>query len=455
MRLIAVLVILAVCATRGYGEYKPNWESLDTRPLPSWYDEAKLGIFIHWGVFSVPSFGDGFLAELFWYYWKALANPHAIDFMEKNYPPGFTYPDFAPQFTAEFFDPNKWADMFEASGAKYVVFTSKHGEGYTNWPSATSVNWNSMDVGPKRDIVGDLANAIKNRTSLRFGLYHNLHDFLNPLYLNDKQNNFTTNEFPRMKSMPELYDIVSRYKPDIVWSDGDQGTNSSYWNSAEFVAWLYNESPVKDIVVTNDRWGRDVLCKHGGFLTCDDRYNPHTLQTRKWENALTIDKHSWGYRRNANFNDFMSINELLQQLVTTISCNGNMLMNVGPTKEGTITPIFEERLRQMGEWLNVNGEAVYSSKPWKHQNDQTNKDVWYTMNGKHVYAFSFSWPDSNILELGSPISTSSASVDLVGGASLLTWQSISPGGVKITLPVLNPALTKAKWVYVFRLIGFV
>jgi alpha-L-fucosidase len=111
-------------------QYQPNWDSLDSRPLPQWYDEAKIGIFLHWGVFSVPSF----VSEWFWYYWKN-HNKAVVEFMEKNYPPGFTYADFAPMFKAEFFNPDQWADIFQAAGAKYVVLTSKHHEGFTNWPS--------------------------------------------------------------------------------------------------------------------------------------------------------------------------------------------------------------------------------------------------------------------------------------------------------------------------------
>lgn len=136
--------------------YEPNWESLDTRPIPKWYDEAKIGIFIHWGVFSVPAFHS----EWFWWNWKGLNDSEIIEFMEKNYKPGFSYPEFGPLLTAEFYDPNRWADLFKKSGAKYVVLTSKHHEGYTLWPSSTSWNWNSVDVGPKQDLLGLFLSTI-------------------------------------------------------------------------------------------------------------------------------------------------------------------------------------------------------------------------------------------------------------------------------------------------------
>ncbi|VDI82402.1 Hypothetical predicted protein [Mytilus galloprovincialis] len=253
-------------------KYTPDWASLDSRPLPKWYDETKFGIFITWGVFAVPSFSS----EWFWPHWKSKHPNHDIvNFMKRNYRPDFTYADFAADFTAEFFDPNEWADIFKASGAGYVVFTTKHGGGFPNWPSSHSFNWNAKAVGPNRDIVGDLAEAIRNRTDIKFGTYYCLSEWFNPLYLKDKESNFTTQTFVKTKTMPDLYELVSKYKPDIVWADmvDDMGP-SSYWTAKEFLAWLFNESPMKDTVVTNDRWGPDCKCKHGSYKTCTDKFNP-------------------------------------------------------------------------------------------------------------------------------------------------------------------------------------
>ncbi|CAK8697412.1 unnamed protein product [Clavelina lepadiformis] len=448
MKIFVCVVLFAATCCLNFASsttYEPTWDSLDKRPIPSWYDEAKFGIFMHWGVFSVPSFEN----EWFWWNWKGAKIPSYIEFMKENYPPNFEYADFAPQFTAEFFDPDSWADLFKASGAKYIALTSKHHEGFTNWPSVNSWNWNSVDVGPRRDLVGDLAASIRNRTSIHFGLYHSLFEWFNPLYLKDKEGGFKTQDFVRTKTMPELYDLINNYKPELIWSDGQWEASSDYWNSTEFLAWLYNSSPVKNTIVVNDRWGKGTPCKHGGYYTCQDRYNPGTLQTHKWENAMTIDKRSWGYRRNAPLSDYLTIDELLKTFVTTISCGGNMLANIGPTKEGTIPTIFEERLRQMGKWLGINGEAVYSSVPWKHQNDTTNPDVWYTAKGGKVYAFVLEWSSS--IKLGSPLATSSSStIDLIGGARNLTWEPLKPSGVKVDIP----AWSGLKWCLVLRFNGF-
>lgn len=257
-----------------------------------------------------------------------------------------------------------------------------------------------------------------------------------------------------------MHELVTRYQPEVIWSDGEWEAPYQYWKATEFIAWwvlvkawgnepqiiimyicsrsrkrLYNESPVRKTVVTNDRWGHDMLCKHGDFYTCSDRYNPGVLQLHKWENAMTIDKRSWGHRANAKLEDFLTSEELIEgkisqpplfphswfyifyllyasvtELITTVSCGGNILINVGPSKYGTIEPIFEERLRHMGRWLRTNGEAIYSSVPWTYQNDTQTPGVWYTSasNDKPsrstVYAIVLNYPyDSagvNLFALG-------------------------------------------------------
>jgi alpha-L-fucosidase len=213
--------------------YEANWESLDSRPLPDWFDDVKVGIFIHWGVFSVPSFGS----EWFWKHWKQDKDNATEEFMRKNYPPDFSYQDFAPQFRAEFFDPDLWAEIFKASGAKYVVLTSKHHEGFTLWPSKTSWNWNAKDIGPKRDLVGAVGESVRKQ-GLKFGLYHSLFEWFNPLYLKDRDNEYQTQEFVNGKTLPELYDIVNTYKPEVSMAQCD---SCQIWL---FIVTVFNPSSI-------------------------------------------------------------------------------------------------------------------------------------------------------------------------------------------------------------------
>ncbi|OQR71929.1 putative alpha-L-fucosidase-like [Tropilaelaps mercedesae] len=402
-RVSLLLTITSLCVVNAIkwssendGRYLPDWDSLDSRLAPAWYDRAKIGIFVHWGVFSVPSFQS----EWFWWNWQGKKDKYVVDFMKRNYPPGWKYADFARGFRAELFNASRWAHLFRSAGAKYVVITSKHHEGYTLWPSATSFNWNSRDVGPGKDLVGELANAVRATGDLHFGLYHSLFEWFNPLYIEDKKNLFFTQKFVEGKVGPELYDLVNTYKPDVIWSDGDWETFPEYWNATNFLAWLYNDSPVKDTVLVNDRWGVGTQGKHGDFYNYADRFDPGKLKPHKWENAMTLDKVSWGYRREMTIDDVYTLQELLELLAKTISCNGNLLINIGPRADGTIDAIFEERLLQLGKWLEYNGEAIYESRPWTSQRDSVNSNVWYTCKGSTVYAIVADLPSNGTLRLG-------------------------------------------------------
>ncbi|VDD96504.1 unnamed protein product, partial [Enterobius vermicularis] len=174
-------------------------------------------------------------------------------------------------FKAEFFDPNVFREVVEASGARYFVITSKHHEGFTLWPSKTSWSWNSVDVGPHKDIVGELKKAFL-QSKVHFGIYFSQFEWFNRYFLSDSTNN--TTDYVEKISYPQMLELVSDYQPEIIWSDGDWEMSDKYWKSKEFLAWLYNKSPVKDTVVVNDRWGAGDAGVHGGFLTYSDHYDP-------------------------------------------------------------------------------------------------------------------------------------------------------------------------------------
>ncbi|XP_066943692.1 alpha-L-fucosidase-like isoform X2 [Macrobrachium rosenbergii] len=430
------------------GRYQPTWESLDTRPLPEWYDNAKIGLLIHWGLFSVPSFGS----EQFWKDWKG-GHPKYVHFMMENYPPHFKYQDFASQFKAEFFNPEEWTEVFEASGARYVILTSKHLEGYAMWPSPHSWNWNVKDVGPNKDLVGKLASAVRSQTpQIRFGVYYSLSEWFNPLYHLDREAHSQSNEFVATKVLPELYGIVTRYHPEIVFADGDELDPDWYWNSTTFLSWLFSSSPVKRTVVVNDRWGSGTFCRHGSYYTC---YNPGVLQPHKWERGISLDRQSWGYRREAQVKDYLSINELISQMAETISCGGNFLINVGPSADGRIPPIMEERLRQMGAWIDINGDAVYSSRPWTYQNDTVTPGVWYTSDKdlNLTYAIVLTWPSDCQLFLGAVQPSEETKIFLLGydppdvESKRLKFEA-RPHGITVNFPDMSEVRSKWAWVLV-------
>lgn len=367
----SIALLLLTAARTNSQTYQPNWQSLDGRPTPAWFTDAKFGIFIHWGVYSVPAYAPVGLPKEQPYaewYWNALEtgksglDPNIVatwKFHQKVYGAEFPYENFVPQFRAELFDPAQWADLFRRSGAKYVVLTSKHHDGFALWPSREASAtwgrpWNSVEAGPRRDLVGDLTEAVRAK-GLKMGLYYSLYEWYNPLWLTDKKRYVSEHMNPQFK------DLVTRYKPSIVFADGEWNLPSSEWKSTELLAWLFNESPVKDEVVINDRWGKETRHKHGGYWTTE--YTPGMTEVQHpWEESRGMG-FSYGYNRAERLEQYHTGRELVLMLVDTVSRGGNLLLDIGPAADGSIPVIMEERLIQIGNWLEMNGEAIYGTRP--------------------------------------------------------------------------------------------
>jgi alpha-L-fucosidase len=282
-------------------------------------------------------------------------------FHQRVYGADFPYSDFAPQFRAEMFDPDHWADVFARSGARYVAPTSKHHEGFALWRSeeanrAWGRPWNAVDIGPRRDVLGDLAKAGRKR-GLHMGIYYSLYEWYNPLWLSDKP------RYVREHLFPQFQDVVNHVEPEIGFSDGEWELTSQEWHSPELLAWLYNESPVREQVVVDDRWGKDTRHKHGGYYTTE--YTSGMGQSEHaWEESRGMG-FSYGYNRAETLADYHSDRELLLMLIDLVSRGGNLLLDIGPTADGRIPVIMEERLLQLGDWLRLNGEAIYGTRAWR------------------------------------------------------------------------------------------
>jgi alpha-L-fucosidase len=375
-KLLALLFLAAVPAAAGAqaARFAATWESIDRRPTPEWWTDAKFGIFIHWGIYSVPAFAPkGEYAE---WYWERIGRPGSPDpasddarirrqtraFHDRVYGADFPYRDFAPLFRAEMFDAGQWAAMLARSGAKYVVLVSKHHDGYALWPSREADAswgrpWNSVTVGPRRDLVGELTEAVRAR-GLEMGFYFSLYEWFNPLWLaGDVDVYLDRHLFPQFK------DLVTRYSPSVIFSDGEWDLPSAQWRAPELLAWLFNESPVGGKVVVNDRWGRESRHRHGGYYTTE--YGAGLPgATHAWEENRGIG-HSYGYNRNENLDDYATGHRLLLTLLDTVSRGGNLLLNIGPTADGRIPVEMQERLAYLGNWLEHNGEAVYGTRVFR------------------------------------------------------------------------------------------
>ena len=433
----SILAVAAVLARAGDTTYEPDWASLDARPVPAWFDEAKFGIFIHWGVYSVPAWGPkGSYAE---WYWDALQNRggQTWAFHVRNYGERFQYQDFAAQFKAELFDPVQWADLFARSGARYVVLTSKHHEGFCLWPSAQSRNWNSVDLGPHRDLCGDLAKAVRAR-GLKMGFYYSLYEWFHPLYRSDFP------RFVRDHFQPQFKDLVMRYKPSLIFADGEWDHTSAEWETPGLLAWLFNQSPCRQEVVINDRWGKETRSRHGGYFTTEYGEvggGKQLTAGRKWEENRAMGA-SFGFNRNEALDDYRTSHSLICLLVDAVSKGGNLCLDVGPTADGRIPLLMQQRLADMGDWLRINGEAIYGTRPWKTHGEgptpsltdpaagrnQVLKpgEVRFTSKGDALYAICPELP-KHPLRIKSLAREKIASVALLGGSGKADWSQTGDG----------------------------
>ncbi len=436
-------LLLAGNAVQAADKYQPTWESLDSRPTPQWFDDGKFGIFIHWGLYAVPAWGpkDRY-AE---WYWHDMMDRSTVtwDFHLKTYGEKVKYQDFVKDFKAEMFDPGQWADIFKRSGARYIVLTSKHHEGFCLWPNAESWNWNSVDVGPHRDLCGELTEAVR-AAGLKMGFYFSFYEWFNPIYKSDPQ------RYVDEYMIPQLKDLVIRYKPSLVWPDGEWEHPSDLWRSREFLTWLFNESPVRDDVAINDRWGKDCRSVHGGFYTTE--YGKHHAMgdstSHKWEECRGMGN-SFGYNRNEDVFNYKPVGDLLKLLVDTVSRGGNLLLDIGPTADGRIPVIMQQRLLEMGEWLDVNGEAIYGTKAWRVMEE--GERIRYTSKGDAVYAVCYGWPGRE-LTLASPKAGADTRVMMLGVREPLKFQ-MAAEGLTVTIPQLTVDQVPCMHAYVLKLTG--
>jgi alpha-L-fucosidase len=460
-----LLIALLFMALNLHGQnYKPEWQSLDKRPVPAWFEDSKFGIFIHWGVYSVPAWGPtgdsiGVYDRYAEWYWNKLIQPGKVqkyfkEYHTKTYGPNFRYQDFAPMFKAELFDPAKWAGLFKESGARYVVLTSKHHEGFTLWPSAQSWNWNSVDIGPHRDLCGDLTTAVK-KEGLHMGFYYSLYEWYNPTYLTDLQSYVNNHMIPQMK------DLVTRYSPDILWTDGEWEHPSKDWKSEEFLSWLYNESPVKDNIVVNDRWGSETRSSHGGIYTTEygligDKEGIDNTVPHPWEECRGIGT-SFGYNRTEGLSDYSTAGQLIKLLVSTVSAGGNLLLDIGPASDGTIPVIMQQRLLEIGNWLKLNGEAIYGTRAFiktkkdEQINPMTNKSIFFTRKGKDVYLICLDLPAGDIILNG--VDQNAIVKTVLLGSTKDVNVKRSGSTLRITPPAMTPG--ENQLAYVFRISGFI
>ncbi|MBP6459758.1 MAG: alpha-L-fucosidase [Crocinitomicaceae bacterium] len=418
--------------------YTPNWQSIDSRPIPSWFQQAKFGIFIHWGVYSVPAWrkleSERYASYAEWYYARVIYNEEngGKAFHETNYGANFEYRDFAPLFKAELFDATFFADLIAQSGAKYAVLTSKHHDGYCLWPASNKYkqNWNSVNIGPKRDLVGELSTAIKNK-GLKMGLYYSIiewestptHRTESGYFLPDaliQKYQIPADTYVNEVLIPELKELVNRYEPSLIFSDGGEwDLDENYVQTKEFLSWLYEESPVKNEIVVNDRFHKGMPGVYGDYYSSEYNDAEHIQNDHPWEESRGIGD-SYGFNRAENWNHYNSTKDLILELVDIVSRGGNLLLNIGPAADGTIPVVMQERLIEIGQWLHVNGEGIYNTH--KHTIKQLlleDQQLYFTKNEEILFVFFTKWKESISFEYSLLAPTS---IEILGTHISLKWK---------------------------------
>lgn len=387
--IISVLLLVTFAASAQPQNEAELWDKIEKRAYPQWFTDAKLGIFIHWGLYSVPAYGSKESYGEWYLRGLQMGDSLRTSFMKNNYGSQFTYNDFAPLFKAELFNPDEWASLFKKSGAGYVVMVSKHHDGYCLWPSKFSRNWNSMDIGPKRDLVGELTQSVK-ASGLKMGLYYSLPEWNHPLHrwYTDPHDSIKT--YVENYMIPQFKELVSTYKPSVIFADGEWFNSATQWHSAELIDWYYQL--VGNEAIVNDRWGSG---SKGGFLTPE--YSSGIKEkSRPWAEVRGLGR-SFGLNRNENLDAYMTEKELIQFFVKAVANGGGMILNVGPGADGQIPLLQQERLIQLGNWLKINGEAIYGSKAFEKSEEEKPFSISRTDSG-----INFNWvrnsPEKGIRE---------------------------------------------------------
>ena len=470
-RIFIVILFLLCMGSRSINaqeKYSADWESLDHREIPAWFSQAKFGILIHWGVYSVPAYAEpipgeeGAFAE--WYGPNVMYKGWRNDsFHEGNFGNDFTYRDFGTLFKAELWDPVDWASLFSASGAKYVVLTAKHHDGFCLWDTKDPVSssWNSMETGPGRDLIGELAAAVRGNR-LKFGVYYSLLEWestrtdwpFDERYANERTGYYVPGQIWEKYHIDDelfvehihfqLKELARNYRPDLIFVDGAWDHPDTYWRSTEFLSWLYNSSPNKRNVVVNDRWGSNTPGKHGDYYSGEHAgisYSPE----HPWEKLLAMGQ-SFGYNRAEDIEDLKSSGELIELLCKTVSKGGNLLLNVGPDADGRIPLIQQERLIEIGNWLEVNGDAIYKTNPYHLESNQHT----FTRNTSSIFAFQYEWTQGSI-KISLPEELKIKNCNLLGHDKKLVWKRQGPD-LLIIPPVLSPDNELIRHVYVFQII---
>jgi len=446
---VLFLFLLITPPSQSQERFEATWPSLKKYQIPDWFRDVKFGIFIHWGVYSVPAFGSEWYPREMYRRGTREFEHHVKTYGTQD---KFGYKDFIPLFKAEKFNAAEWVDLFKKSGAKYIVPVAEHHDGFPMYKTALT-KWNAAEMGPHRDVLGELATEIKKQ-GLIFGL--SSHRIEHWFFMNGgRQFNSDVpdpanasfygpareeNETPSPEFMNDWLlrctELVENYQPQLFWFDWwiEQPAMDPYRKS--FASYYYNKGL---------SWKKGVVLNYKNVSFPDEaavldleRGKLAGIRQLAWQTDDAIGNKSWGY---AAGNTFKSAQYVITNLIDIVSKNGNLLLNIGPRPDGTITDEETQTLLGTGKWLDVNGEAIYSTRPWKlfgegptesasgSFSDQKKpfmaKDIRFTVKGETLYAIAMGRPSENTIinSLGVKAGNGTiASIDLVGSTEKISWK---------------------------------
>jgi len=451
------------------GPYRASWDSLEKFKVPKWYEDAKFGIFIHWGVYCVPAFDNEWYPRNMY----LIGNPVFEHHLETYGPQSkFGYKDFIPMFKAEKFNADQWAELFKKAGARYVVPVAEHHDGFPMYASDLT-EWCAAKMGPKRDVVGELAAAVRKQ-GLHFGAsshraehwwFYNAgttfdSDVNDPryagLYGPAQSDKVQPNRAHLDNWLARAAEIVDKYQPEIVWFDWwiEQPAFQPYLQ--KFAAFYYNRAAEwKRAVAIN--YKNKAFPERAAVLDIE-RGQLNTLRPIFWQTDTSVGEKSWGYIKDETFRTPQS---LIDELVDIVSKNGCLLLNIGPKSDGTIPVEVRNILLDVGKWLSVNGEAIYATRPWKVYGEgptkvvggsfkdtatsgYTAQDIRFTAKGNTLYAIALAWPEDGKLSIKSLASGSELTkreiktVQMLGSKAQVKWTR-SAEGLIVELPNEKPS----------------
>ena len=463
--LLVTLITFSLGCQQQSRKYEANWESLKAYEVPEWYKDMKFGIYFHWGPYSVPAY------KTEWYSKHMYTEGHPIRaYHEQTYGSldQFGYKDFIPMFTAEKFNADEWVDLFVKAGAQFAGPVAEHADGFAMWDSEIT-EWNSVKMGPKRDIVGEMEKAVKARGLKFIATYHRhwiyawyptwdktvdagdpAYEGLYGPYVPEGSFVMATGDYPNPPKaefyqdwLDRLDELMEKYQPDIIWFD----------NKMDIIEESYRQQFLANYYNNGIEWGKDVVCTYkfkdmaqGSAVLDLERSRMSEKKEFVW---LTDDSIDWGAWCDVAEPHYKSSNRLIDFLIDVVSKNGAVLLNITPRANGEIPQGVQERLLEMGDWLQTNGEAIYGTRPWViygegpqeivegHLSEQKNKpasakDIRFTTKGDDLYAIVMDWPTEDILiESFAPakglLTKEIKSIQMLGSDEKINWAMSDEG----------------------------